>query len=66
MSGTNDATTRAGRLAEAFGADFAKHDAAARLFHYRGDRELNVKYYGRDCLIGWQRSRPTRQYFDAI
>ena len=31
-----------GRLAEAFGAEFAAHDAAARLFHYRGDlnREL--------------------------
>ncbi|MBY9065075.1 penicillin acylase family protein [Sphingomonas yunnanensis] len=26
-----------GRLAEAFGADFAPHDATARLFHYRGD-----------------------------
>ena len=26
-----------GRLAEAFGGEFASHDAAARLFHYRGD-----------------------------
>lgn len=26
-----------GRLAEAFGADFAAHDAATRLLHYRGD-----------------------------
>ncbi|WP_204319917.1 penicillin acylase family protein, partial [Klebsiella pneumoniae] len=25
-----------GRLAEAFGARFARHDANARLFHYRG------------------------------
>ncbi|MFD1612269.1 penicillin acylase family protein [Sphingomonas tabacisoli] len=26
-----------GRLAEAFGPEFAPHDAVARLFHYRGD-----------------------------
>ena len=26
-----------GRLAEAFGPEFVEHDAAARLFHYRGD-----------------------------
>ncbi|MBX3565157.1 MAG: penicillin acylase family protein [Sphingomonas sp.] len=26
-----------GRLAEVFGAEFAAHDAAARLFHYHGD-----------------------------
>jgi penicillin amidase len=26
-----------GRLAEAFGPDFAAHDGVARLFHYRGD-----------------------------
>ena len=26
-----------GRLAEAFGGGFARHDAVARLFHYRGD-----------------------------
>lgn len=26
-----------GRLAEAYGPEFANHDAAARLFHYRGD-----------------------------
>lgn len=66
MSGTNDATTRAGRLAEAFGADFAKHDAAARLFHYRGDRDRKVGYRGRVGGIDWQRRRSTRQYFDAI
>ena len=28
-----------GRMAEAFGAAFVPHDAAARLFHYRGDLE---------------------------
>jgi len=32
-----------GRLAEVFGADFAKHDATARLFHYRGDLEAELR-----------------------
>jgi penicillin amidase len=32
-----------GRLAEAFGADFAKHDATARLFHYRGDLDAELR-----------------------
>jgi penicillin amidase len=32
-----------GRLAEAFGARFAKHDANARLFHYRGDLEAELR-----------------------
>ena len=32
-----------GRLAEAFGADFARHDAAARLFHYRGDLDAELR-----------------------
>ena len=31
-----------GRLAEAFGADFAKHDAVAWLFHYRGDLDAEL------------------------
>ncbi|ONF96206.1 penicillin acylase family protein [Sphingomonas jeddahensis] len=31
-----------GRMAEVFGADFAKHDATARLFHYRGDLEAEL------------------------
>lgn len=31
-----------GLLAEAFGADFAKHDAVARLFHYRGDLKAEL------------------------
>ncbi|WP_277981252.1 penicillin acylase family protein [Sphingomonas phyllosphaerae] len=31
-----------GRLAEAFGADFAPHDATARLFHYRGDLDAEL------------------------
>lgn len=31
-----------GRLAEAFGPDFADHDAAARLFHYRGNLEQEL------------------------
>ncbi|MDT8759591.1 penicillin acylase family protein [Sphingomonas psychrotolerans] len=32
-----------GRLAEVFGADFAKHDATARLFHYRGDLDAELR-----------------------
>ncbi|NIJ21038.1 penicillin amidase [Sphingomonas naasensis] len=32
-----------GRLAEAFGGDFAKHDATARLFHYRGDLDAELR-----------------------
>jgi penicillin amidase len=32
-----------GRLAEAFGRSFAKHDAAARLFHYRGDLDSELR-----------------------
>ncbi len=32
-----------GRLAEAFGPDFAKHDATARLFHYRGDFDAELR-----------------------
>ncbi|MEO5493363.1 MAG: penicillin acylase family protein [Sphingomonas sp.] len=32
-----------GRLAEVFGARFAKHDANARLFHYRGDLEAELR-----------------------
>ena len=31
-----------GRLAEAFGADFADHDAAARLFLFRGDLDAEL------------------------
>ncbi len=31
-----------GRMAEAFGAGFVKHDAAARLFHYRGDLDKEL------------------------
>jgi len=31
-----------GRLAEAFGAEFAPHDAAARLFLYRGDLDAEL------------------------
>lgn len=31
-----------GRMAEAFGAGFAKHDAMARLFHYRGNLEKEL------------------------
>ena len=31
-----------GRLAEAFGADFAAHDAAARLFLFRGDLDAEL------------------------
>lgn len=32
-----------GRLAEAFGPDFAKHDTTARLFHYRGDLDAELR-----------------------
>lgn len=32
-----------GRMAEAFGADFAKHDAVARLFHYRGNLDAELR-----------------------
>ncbi|OWK32478.1 penicillin acylase family protein [Sphingomonas mucosissima] len=45
-----------GRMAEAFGADFAKHDAVARLFHFRGnlDAELaQVPQEVRDCVAGY-------------
>ncbi|MBA3677584.1 MAG: penicillin acylase family protein [Sphingosinicella sp.] len=31
-----------GRLAEAFGAEFALHDGRARLFHYRGDLDQEL------------------------
>lgn len=31
-----------GRMAEAFGASFAEHDAAARLFHYHGDLDAEL------------------------
>lgn len=31
-----------GRMAEAFGPDFASHDVAARLFHYRGDLDAEL------------------------
>ncbi|MET3709534.1 penicillin amidase [Sphingomonas trueperi] len=33
-----------GRMAEVFGADFAEHDAAARLFHYRGDLDAELAH----------------------
>jgi len=32
-----------GRMAEAFGAGFAKHDAVARLFHYRGNLDAELR-----------------------
>lgn len=32
-----------GRLAETFGVDFARHDAVARLFHYRGDLDAELR-----------------------
>ncbi|ATY32247.1 penicillin acylase family protein [Sphingomonas psychrotolerans] len=32
-----------GRLAEVFGRDFARHDATARLFHYRGDLDAELR-----------------------
>jgi penicillin amidase len=39
-----------GRLAEAFGARFAKHDANARLFHYRGDVDAELHRVPADVL----------------
>lgn len=39
-----------GRLAEAFGADFARHDATARLFHYRGDLDAELRRVPDDVL----------------
>ena len=45
-----------GRMAEAFGADFAPHDAAARLFLYRGDLEAElalVPAHILDCARSW-------------
>lgn len=32
-----------GRMAEVYGAAFAEHDAAARLFHYRGDLDAELR-----------------------
>ena len=39
-----------GRMAEVFGAGFAEHDAAARLFHYRGDLDAELARIPRDVL----------------
>ncbi|MBB4840395.1 penicillin amidase [Sphingomonas kyeonggiensis] len=39
-----------GRLAEAFGPSFAKHDANARLFHYRGDIDAELRRVPADVL----------------
>lgn len=39
-----------GRLAEAFGSRFAKHDAVARLFHYRGDIDAELRRVPADVL----------------
>jgi penicillin G amidase len=39
-----------GRMAEVFGADFAKHDAVARLFHYRGDLDAELRRVPADIL----------------
>ncbi|KRC78315.1 penicillin acylase family protein [Sphingomonas sp. Root241] len=39
-----------GRLAEAFGPGFAKHDATARLFHYRGDLGAELRDVPDDVL----------------
>ncbi|MFN3520181.1 MAG: penicillin acylase family protein [Sphingomonas sp.] len=45
-----------GRMAEAFGPEFAKHDAVARLFHYRGDLDAElarVPKEVRDAVAGY-------------
>ena len=39
-----------GRLAEAFGPDFAPHDATALLFHYRGDLDAELARVPADVL----------------
>ncbi|PSJ38018.1 penicillin acylase family protein [Allosphingosinicella deserti] len=39
-----------GRLAEAFGPDFARHDATAHLFHYRGDLDAELARIPADIL----------------
>lgn len=39
-----------GRLAEAYGEEFAKHDATARLFHYRGDLNAELRRVPADVL----------------
>ena len=39
-----------GRLAEAYGEEFAKHDATARLFHYRGDLNAELRRIPADVL----------------
>ncbi|WP_084579959.1 penicillin acylase family protein [Sphingomonas azotifigens] len=45
-----------GQMAEAFGTAFAAHDAAARLFHYRGDLDAELARIPRpvlDCVRGY-------------
>lgn len=49
-----------GRLAEAFGPEFAAHDAAARLFLYRGDPEEELARVPADILAC------ARAYVDGI
>lgn len=39
-----------GRMAEAYGEEFAKHDATARLFHYRGDLNAELRRVPGDVL----------------
>lgn len=39
-----------GRLAEAFGPNFAAHDAVARLFHYRGNLDAELARVPREVL----------------
>lgn len=39
-----------GQLAEAFGPEFAAHDAAARLFHFRGDLDAELARVPPDIL----------------
>ena len=39
-----------GRLAEAFGPGFVQHDAVARLFHYRGDLDVELSRIPGDVL----------------
>ncbi|MBO9624351.1 MAG: penicillin acylase family protein [Sphingomonas sp.] len=39
-----------GRLSEVFGPRFAEHDAAARLFHYRGDLDAELAHVPADVL----------------
>ncbi|RZM00768.1 MAG: hypothetical protein EOP68_22730 [Sphingomonas sp.] len=49
-----------GRMAEAFGADFARFDAVARLFHYRGDLDAELARAQASTSAGTRASSASR------